>query len=247
MRMDQDQSISSVTLSDGTKTEIQIVKSNRAKRLSLRASRHGIYAIVPNSTSHDEIMAFIDSKKEWITKSSTYFEKITRGLDPMLIQQGKVFFLGATYDIHLVKDRYCYVIISVKLRRITIHSPNKNKRKKTIIEFYRQHTSRILDERIKVLSSQLNLNFNRILIKYHRSRWGSCSLKKNLNFNVMLSALPSGVIDYVIVHELSHLLELNHSERFWELVRSSRPTYKEDRKWLRMYGPFINLPLSSLD
>ncbi|MGA9934735.1 MAG: M48 family metallopeptidase, partial [Nitrososphaeraceae archaeon] len=97
--------------------------------------------------------------------------------------------------------------------------------------------------RIGVLSSKLNLeNFNRISIKYQRSRWGSCSLKKNLNFNVMLSALPNGVIDYVIIHELLHLCELNHSERFWELVSSHCPTYLEHRKWLRMYGPFINLP-----
>jgi predicted metal-dependent hydrolase len=241
MQVDLNQSVSSVTLPDGTNTEVQIVKSNRAKHLSLRANRHGIYAIVPNFTSHNEIMTFIASKKEWISKSSTHFKKITSGLDPMLIQQGKLLFLGVPYDIHLVNDRYFFVIISESLRRITIHNPNKNKRKKAIIEFYRQHTSRILDERIKVLSSQLNLKFNRISIKYHRSRWGSCSLKKNLNFNVMLSALPSGIIEYVIVHELFHLQELNHSERFWELVKSVRPSYEEDRKWLRMYGPFINL------
>lgn len=242
MRLDLNRSVSSVTLSNGTNAEVQIVRSSRAKRLSLRANRHGIYVIVPNFASHYEIMTFIDLRNEWISKSSTYFEKITRGLDPILIQRGKVLFLGAPYDIQLVNDRLCYVILSENLSRITIHGPNKNKRKKTIIEFYRQHTSRILDERIRVLSSQLNLNFNRISIKNHRSRWGSCSLKKNLNFNVLLSALPSGVIDYVIVHELSHLLELNHSERFWELVRSNCPTYEENRKWLRMYGPFINLP-----
>ena len=160
----------------------------------------------------------------------------------MLIQPGKILFLGTPYDIQLVKDKLCYVILSESLKRITVHSPNDNKRKKAIIEFYRQHTSRILDERIGVLTSKLNLNFNRISIRYHRSRWGSCSLKKNLNFNVMLSALPKDVIDYVIVHELLHLLELNHSKRFWELVRLNRPTYENDRKWLRMYGPFVTLP-----
>jgi predicted metal-dependent hydrolase len=240
--MNPNQSFTSVTLSNGTNANVELIKSNRAKRISLKTNRHGIYAIVPNLTSHYEIITFIESKKEWISKSVTYFEKITRGLDPLLIQRGKILFLGTPYDIQLVKDRVCYVIMSESLRRITIHSPNDKKRKKTIIEFYRQHTSRILDERIEAFSSRLNLNFNRISIKYHRSSWGSCSLKKNLNFNVMLSALPTGVIDYVIVHELLHLLELNHSNRFWELVKINRPTYEEDRKWLRMYGPFITLP-----
>jgi predicted metal-dependent hydrolase len=232
----------SVKLSNGINVGVEIIRSNKAKRISLKANRNGIYAIVPNSTGHNEIIAFIESKKKWIFKSVTYFEKVTRGLDPMLIQRGKILFLGTPYDIQLVKDKLSYVILSESLKRITVHSPNDNKRKKTIIEFYRQHTSRILDERIRVYTSKLNLNFNRISIRYHRSRWGSCSLKKNLNFNVMLAALPNNVIDYVIVHELLHLLELNHSKRFWELVRLNRPTYEDDRKWLRMYGPFITLP-----
>jgi predicted metal-dependent hydrolase len=231
-----------VKLSNGINTNVEIIRSNRAKRISLKVNRHGIYVIVPNLASHHEILTLIESKKEWILKSVTYFEKVTRGLDPMLIQRGKVLFLGTPYDIQLIKDKLCYVILSESLKRITVHSPNDNKRKKTIIEFYRQHTSRILDERIGAFTSKLNLSFNRISVRYHRSRWGSCSLKKNLNFNLMLSALPNDVIDYVIVHELLHLLELNHSKRFWELVRLNCPTYEDDRKWLRMYGPFITLP-----
>jgi hypothetical protein len=240
-RTDSNQ-FTSVKLSNGISTNIEIIKSNRAKHISLKANRHGIYAIVPNVTSPFEAMTFIESKKEWILKSVTYFERTTRGLDPMLIQRGKILFLGSPYDIQLIKDQRCYVILSESLKRITVHSPNDNKKNKTIIEFYRQHTSRILDERIRVFSTKLNLNFNRVSIRYHRSRWGSCSLKKNLNFNVMLSALPNHVIDYIIVHELLHLVELNHSKRFWGLVELNRPTYEDDRKWLRMYGPFISLP-----
>lgn len=239
--MDTDQ-FASVKLSNGISANIEVIRSNRAKRISLKTNRYGIHVIVPISAGHHEVITFIESKKDWILKSVTYFEKVTRGLDPILIQRGKVLFLGTPYDIQLVKDKLCYVILSESLKRITVHSPNDNKRKRAIIEFYRQHTSRILDERIRVFTSKLNLNFNRISVRYHRSRWGSCSLKKNLNFNVMLSALPSDVIDYVIVHELLHLLELNHSKRFWDLVRLNRPTYEDERKWLRVYGPFIALP-----
>lgn len=232
-----------MALTNGINANIEIIRSERAKRISLRANRHGIYAIVPTLTTHTEILTFIESRKGWISKSVTYFEKITKGLDPSLIQQDKVLFMGTPYELQIVKDRLAYVIVSESLGRITVHSPNEKRRRKAILDFYRQHTSRILDDRIGVLSSKLNLeNFNRISIKYQRSRWGSCSLKKNINFNVMLSALPNGVIDYVIIHELLHLLELNHSGRFWELVSLYCPTYLEDRKWLRMYGPFINLP-----
>ena len=231
-----------VEFSNGINANVEIIRSNRSKRVSLKANRHGIYIIVPTSTSNQEIILFIESRKEWISRSLNYFENITRGLDPAFIQQGKVLLLGTPYDIHLVKDKLCFVILSNNLKRITVHSPNADRRKKTMIEFYRQHTSRILNERIKIFASKLNLNFNRIAIRYHRSRWGSCSVKRNLNFNVMLSALPNNVIDYVIVHELMHLIELNHSKRFWELIKLNCPTYEYDRKWLRMYGPFISLP-----
>ena len=231
-----------VEFSNGINANVEIIRSNRSKCVSLKANRHGIYIIVPTSTSNQEMILFIESRKEWISRSLNYFESITRGLDPALIQQGKILLLGTPYDIHLVKDKLCFVILSNNLKRITVHSPNADKRKKTMIEFYRQRTSRILNERIKIFASKLNLNFNRIAIRYHRSRWGSCSIKKNLNFNVMLSALPNNVIDYVIVHELMHLIELNHSKRFWELIKLNCPTYEYDRKWLRMYGPFISLP-----
>jgi predicted metal-dependent hydrolase len=232
----------SVWLSNGINANVEIITSKRSKRISLKANLDGIYIIVPNSTSHHEIITFIESKKEWISRSLNYFEEITQGLDPMLIQRRKVLFLGEPHDIQIVKDKICYVILSESLKRITVHSPNSDKRKKTMAEFYRQHTSRILDDRIEVAASQLNLNLNRISVRYHRSKWGSCSVKKNLSFNTMLSALPNNVIDYVIVHELLHLVELNHSKRFWELIRLNRPTYEYERKWLLMYGPFISLP-----
>jgi predicted metal-dependent hydrolase len=232
----------SVRLSNGINANVKIITSNRSKRISLKANIDGIYVIVPGSTSHHEIVSFIESKREWISKSLIYFEKITQGLDPALIQRSKLLFLGEPYDIQIVRDKISYVVLSESLKRITVHSPNSDKRKKTMVDFYHQHTSRILDGRIPVLASKLNLNFNHISIRHYRSKWGSCSPKKNLSFNTMLSALPSNVIDYVIIHELLHILELNHSRRFWELIRLNRPTHEYERKWLRMYGPFIKLP-----
>lgn len=71
----------SVALTNGVNANIQIIRSERAKRISLRANRHGIYAIVPTLTAHTEILIFIESRKGWISKSVTYFEKITKGLE----------------------------------------------------------------------------------------------------------------------------------------------------------------------
>ena len=93
--------------------------------------------------------------------------------------------------------------------------------------------------RVKQRAAQIGVRYGRITIRNQRTRWGSCSSAGNLNFNCMLMLCPDDVIDYVIVHELCHRVEMNHSSRFWQLVASVLPDYKTPRKWLKDHGPGI--------
>lgn len=88
-------------------------------------------------------------------------------------------------------------------------------------------------ERIEYYNKDQRFSFNKISIKNQSSRWGSCSKNKNLNFSFKLLYLPLELADYVIVHELCHLLELNHSKAFWDLVAEILPQYKALRKRLK--------------
>ncbi|MEK7615761.1 MAG: M48 family metallopeptidase [Patescibacteria group bacterium] len=92
---------------------------------------------------------------------------------------------------------------------------------------------RLLEHRIDVYNRHYRFDFYGIKLKRMKSRWGSCSRKKNLNFNTKLALLPMHLIDYVIVHELCHLREFNHSRKFWELVALTLPDWKSLRKELR--------------
>jgi len=74
---------------------------------------------------------------------------------------------------------------------------------------------------------------NKVFLKNQRTRWGSCSVKGNLNFNRALAGAPAEVVDYVVIHELAHLREMNHSPRFWEIVDRWCPEQKAHRRWLR--------------
>ncbi|HNW44266.1 MAG TPA: M48 family metallopeptidase [Elusimicrobiales bacterium] len=82
-------------------------------------------------------------------------------------------------------------------------------------------------------AAALDLEYNRVSIKDQRTVWGSCSVKKNLNFYWRLAAAPVEILDYLVIHELCHLREMNHSKRFWDLVRRACPDYPARRKWLR--------------
>jgi predicted metal-dependent hydrolase len=86
-------------------------------------------------------------------------------------------------------------------------------------------------------SAELGVKYDRIHIRDQRSRWGSCSTIGTLSFNWRLVLAPFEVLDYVVVHELCHLREHNHSHRFWSLVESRRPGYRVQRDWLHQHGP----------
>lgn len=96
-----------------------------------------------------------------------------------------------------------------------------------------------IPERVSFYAGEVGVNYGRITIRNQKTRWGSCSSDGNLNFNCLLMLTPPEVIDYVVVHELCHRLEMNHSRYFWEEVERVLPDYKIRRKWLKTNGEKI--------
>ncbi len=94
----------------------------------------------------------------------------------------------------------------------------------------------VIPERVEYFSDIMDVDFEKITIRSQKSRWGSCSCKKNLAFNCLLVLCPPDVLDYVVVHELCHLRHMNHSQSFWAEVEKYCPKYKSYRKWLKSEG-----------
>jgi len=98
-----------------------------------------------------------------------------------------------------------------------------------------------LKEKIEGLNQEyFNQQINNIFFKYNKSNWGSCSSSGNINISTRLIFAPEEVLDYVCIHEIAHLIESNHSNRFWELVEKAMPNYKEKEKWLKENGNKCN-------
>lgn len=102
-----------------------------------------------------------------------------------------------------------------------------------------QEAAEYIPGRVSFFAKLLDVGYGRITIRNQKSRWGSCSSKGNLNFNCLLMLTPPEIIDYVIVHELCHRREMNHSPLFWKEVERILPDYKKHRKWLRDNGEKI--------
>ena len=94
----------------------------------------------------------------------------------------------------------------------------------------------LLTERVQHFAPLIGVTYNQIFIRAQHTRWGSCSSKGNLNFNCLLALVPMEVLDYVVVHELCHRKELNHSDRFWNEIAKILPDYKVRKKWLKDNG-----------
>lgn len=219
--------------------KINIRTSKRARILRLVSGINGVEAIVPPDYSAEELQGFVSSKRDWIIKTSRYYSMLKErcgGNEP-----GTIYFLGSKYNFHVVKDRKTSVVVSDAMKMITFHVADKRRYKDVVQEWYKEQIGRLIAERLPSLADRLNMKFGKVSIKSQKSRWASCSKKGNLNFNLLLAAAPPEVIDYVIIHELMHLVVMDHSSRFWRLVKGADPDYKKHKEWLTVYSPVIKI------
>ncbi len=129
-----------------------------------------------------------------------------------------------------------------RLQMLQMYSKNQ-KLSVDELQMLADQARRVLPKRVAYFASVLGVTYGRITIRNQRSRWGSCSSKGNLNFNCLMMLMPQEVQDYLVVHELCHRKEMNHSVRFWKEVEQVLPNYKEQEMWLKQYGTEIILRL----
>ncbi len=141
-----------------------------------------------------------------------------------------------SYPIFLINQfissRAQWIVTNIKKVKDR-HSLLSLKHQASEIKKYKITTKELLESRLKHFNQSYNFSFRRIAIRNQRSRWGSCSSKGNLNFNYRLCLLPPDLADYIIVHELCHLGQMNHSKHFWQLVAKAIPDYKARQKDLK--------------
>jgi predicted metal-dependent hydrolase len=120
-----------------------------------------------------------------------------------------------------------WVIVKRRVRR-----PSTSTRRAGLLQ-YKEAARKLVHERLEHFNQFYHFEYKKVFIKAHVTRWGSCSNKGNLNFNYKIALLPAHLADYIIVHELCHLGEFNHSHKFWDLVEKTLSNYVELRKELR--------------
>lgn len=154
-----------------------------------------------------------------------------------------VYYLGESYELVRILQKNSPPGVYIDKNRffVTVRESTDAHLQQVLEGWYRQRAREIFSDRALCLGLEMGVVYNRIFIKNQKTRWGSCSCLKNLNFNWRLIMASPQVIDYLVVHELAHLKEMNHSRRFWQLVEQYCPEYKAHRRWLKERGSTLSL------
>ncbi len=145
-----------------------------------------------------------------------------------------VLYLGR--DMEVVTQRFNGNSESVKVERnrlVVSLKADSNRRDIVLERWYRVQAAQLMREKADKLGADMGLTYGQLSIRGQKTRWGSCSQKGNLSFNWKLIMAPEPVINYVVIHELAHLKELNHMKRFWQLVGQYCPEWRKHKKWLK--------------
>lgn len=216
---------------------IQIIRSKR-KSITLQVTSEGTLILkVPLHVSKKYIDSFIVEKKAWIKQKTQELYSRNATSEKKYIKGEEFLYIGKRYILDIGQYK------ALTIEENYLHFPNflQFRIQKEIASWYVQQAKEIITKRVQFYASQMRAEYALITFSDTKSRWGSCSHDNKLQFNWRLIMAPLAVIDYVVVHELSHTFEKNHTWMFWSKVRFVLPAYKQRRKWLLTFGNSLHV------
>ena len=210
-------------------------ESSRARRSRvLVGPLRPLEIVVPRGVRDSEIDALLESKRRWIAQAVAK-AKAVAGRPPRLgLQQpGLVWLAGEPLPVARLNGRRS--VAAVEDGRLLVRGPD-DAAPAAVERWYRREARRLIVPLVERGAARLGLEVGSVAIGDARTRWGSCSSRGTLSFSWRLLLVPHEVLEYVVVHELVHLCEPNHSKAFWRLVEAARPGWQEQARWLREHG-----------
>jgi hypothetical protein len=211
----------------------QIIRSKR-KTVALIVEADGRLVVrAPLRLALRDIQKFVDAKRAWIEQKQALAKARQPAPQPAnRYAEGETFlYLGQRYPLSLVASSR--PALRLENGRFLLSKTALAQAEDFFAEWYRQQARQVCTERVVFYAAKMGVTYERIRISSARTRWGSCSSRGTLSFTWRLMLAPLDVVDYVVVHELAHRREPNHSPRFWAVVEQFMPDYKKRREALK--------------
>jgi len=215
-------------------------RSPRRRRLTITVERdRSIVVHAPDGISDEQIRRVVESKWQWIHEKVGHprkYQQLPHPPGKEMVSGESALYLGRQYRIEVIGKGLDRIQFS---RHFLVPASEGEKRTEAMREWYILKAKAKLVPRAALHARALGVDVSRVRIVDNRFRWGSCTMKNNINFNWRLIKAPMFVIDYVIVHELAHLIESNHTPRFWNIVRAQTSTMEKAKTWLKEHGQLL--------
>jgi len=216
------------------------IKYSERKTISIIVERdRSVLVRAPLNTSEELIENEISKRKFLLFQKINHTQKYNLPRDRMEFVSGEsLLYFGKYYKLEVVNE----LINGIEFDNKFLISINDQKEAKQYLKtWYIKQAQEKIIPKVKSFANSLGVNYKKISILDLKYRWGSCTPKDNINFNWRLIKAPGFVIDYIIVHELTHLLEANHTPTFWNIVSVQLPHYENAKEWLKENGKLLEV------
>jgi len=209
----------------------EITRSNR-KTIALKVSPHGeVEVVAPLDASSIEIDNIIKKKKFWLYKTiNKTKEKLPNKLKKEYISGELFWYLGKRYRLDVCQCEHQG--LKFQYNKFILNYKDRDNAEQLFKEFYTSKAKEKLTPQVAKYAKQMGVQYNEVKFLEMQKRWGSCTSAGNIILNTHLIKAPMYVIDYVIVHELAHLIEFNHSPKFWNIVKTQIGDFEDHKSWL---------------
>lgn len=212
---------------------VKQIRSNRTT-IALNVDSSGMVILrTPHNVNSKLIDDFITKNRDWI---------ITRVIESKRNIKTYNFTIGSSVpfmgEFYILKENSS--LKSINMESMFIELPSSTNIKKQLLAWYKSYCRKEILKLVNHYTELLEITYNRVFIKNQKTRWGSCSGKRNLNFNWKIILTKPSLINYLVIHEVCHLVEMNHSKRYWDLVKKYDKNFVSHRRELLKYSYYLS-------
>ena len=217
----------------------EIVRSSRRKTAAIKIKKGKVFVVVPECLTMAAIESLVDKKHRWI-KEKLAIQNEIMDIKPKEFISGESFsYLGKNHPLKIESGLYPVIklhqdelVVSVRDKTVD----NSQAIKQLLFKWYKQQAESELRDKTEKYSSIIGVNPSSVTIKSFKSRWGSCSIAGGIQYNWKIIIAPDRIVNYVVIHELCHILHHNHSPAFWKAVEKYCHDYRDCSAWLKING-----------
>jgi len=216
----------------------EIKRTNRTKSATITVEEGKVCVVVPCQLENERITKLLKDKNRWIKEKIALHREAQPTSTKQFVSGESFSYLGRNYRLKVLQGNYQPIKLSHGRFAITLRSGTDNPDliQDSLFSWYKQHADTKLTEKAKRYAKMIGVTFNSVGLKTYRSRWGSCSVEGDITFNWKIIMAPNRIVDYVVAHELCHLVHHDHSPKFWREVERIMPNYAECKDWLKKNG-----------